>query len=479
MRVTVLGLGYVGLVTSACLAALEHEVIGVETDEAKLSSLSNGLVPFHEPGLSDMVATNVQAGRLRFSGDTAAATASAQIVIVAVGTHDGNGGWQTKTINDCLVSVVPHLSRDAALVVRSTLPPEFLPRLGAIVGRIRDEGDQPHIPVLLNPEFTREGQAVSDFMKPDRVVIGVADDPTGRGVKLVRRLYRQVPGPILAMSGLDAALAKLGSNLFLATRISFANELAGLCDLYGADVEQVVAAMAYDQRIGGSFFRAGIGFGGSCLPHQVTMTIKGAAASGRLTPLLAAVEEINRGQRGRFVDRIETLLGGSVKGARIALLGLTFKPETDDLRDAPSLEIAADLLARGASVVAYDPMSGAMARAAQLVPGLETAPSALAAVENADAAGLVTEWSEFLAMDWAAAGRLMRRPILVDGRNALQPLAMLDAGLSYSSFGRGTLVPDEADLNQTPRERIARRSLGLFEQPATSPLFATAQVLQD
>jgi UDPglucose 6-dehydrogenase len=281
-------------------------------------------------------------------------------------------------------------------------------------------------------------------------------------------MYRQTPGPVLVMHGLDAVLAKLGSNLFLATRISFANELAGLCDLYGADVEQVVAAMAYDQRIGGSFFRAGIGFGGSCLPHQVTMTIRSAAASGAVTPLLAAVEEINRGQRTRFVDRIESLLGGSVEGARIALLGLTFKPDTDDLRDAPSLEIARHLLERGATVVAYDPMSGAMARAEQLVPGLETVSSALAALEDADAAGLVTEWAEFLAMDWAAAGKRMRRPILVDGRNALPPLAMLEAGLAYSSFGRGTLVPDEEGSRQTPLERLARRSLGLFEQPTAS-----------
>lgn len=479
MRVTVLGLGYVGLVTSACLAELDHEVIGVEIDEAKLRSLSDGIVPFHEPGLADLMAANVQAGRLHFSGDAAAAAASAQVVIVAVGTHDGNGGWQTKTINDCLVSVVPHLSRDAAIVVRSTLPPEFLPRLGAIVGRIREEGEQSPIPVLVNPEFTREGQAVSDFMKPDRVVIGAVDDPTGRGVELVRRLYRQTPGPILAMSGLDAALAKLGSNLFLATRISFANELAGLCDLYGADVEQVIMAMAYDQRIGGSYLRAGIGFGGSCLPHQVTMTVRGAAASGRLTPLLAAVEEINRGQRIRFVERIETLLGGSIRDARIALLGLTFKPDTDDLRDAPSLEIAGRLLERGASVVAYDPMDGAMARAERLVPGLATASSALAALEDADAAGLVTEWSEFLTMDWAAAGRRMRRPILVDGRNALPPLAMLEAGLAYSSFGRGTLVPGEGEQMPALRERIARRSLGLFEQPAASPRFAPAQALRD
>jgi UDPglucose 6-dehydrogenase len=389
-------------------------------------------------------------------------------VIVAVGTHDGNGGWQTKTINDCLVSVVPHLSRDAALVVRSTLPPEFLPQLASIVGRIRDEGKQSHIPVLVNPEFTREGQAVTDFMRPDRVVIGVADDPTGRGVKLLQRMYRQTPGPVLVMHGLDAVLAKLGSNLFLATRISFANELAGLCDLYGADVEQVVAAMAYDQRIGGSFFRAGIGFGGSCLPHQVTMTIRGAAASGGFTPLMAAVEEINRGQRSRFVDRIESLLGGSLSDARIALLGLTFKPETDDLRDAPSLEIARLLLERGASVVAYDPMAGAMARAEQLVPGLVTVSSALEALEDADAAGLVTEWSEFLAMDWASAARRMRRPILVDGRNALPPLAMLEAGLAYSSFGRGTLIPGEGETRQTPLERLARQTLGLFDQPAAT-----------
>lgn len=444
MRVTVIGLGYVGLVTAACLAEWGHEVVGVDADESRLDSLRAGRMPIHEPGLADLVAANLTAGRLCFASPNTTAIASAQAVFVAVGTHDGNGGWQTATIRGCLASTVYEMADDSTLVVRSTLPPDFIRQLPGMVEAIRQEAGRRPIPVMTNPEFTREGSAVRDFMEPDRIVFGAGADPYGRGESTLRKVYARTTAPVLVMSAIDAALTKLGANLFLATKISFANELAQLCDAYGADVDQVVAGMAHDSRIGGRFLRPGIGFGGSCLPHQVTMTVREADALGLSTPLLAAVEAVNHRQREMFVDRLAIAAGG-LDGARIALLGLTFKPDTDDLREAPSLEIARLLIVRGATVVAYDPMPRARRHAAQAVPGLVVVDRAIKALVDADAIGLVTEWREFGRLDWAAVARVVRHAAIVDGRNALNPEALLAAGFSYVGFGRdGSIIAGDA-----------------------------------
>ena len=449
VRVSVVGLGYVGLVTSACLAEQGHDVVGIEVSSARIEALLDGRMPFHEPGLAELVQANREVGRLTFTADPAAIS-QADVVFVAVGTHDGNGGWQTRTIQSCLNDIVPRLADDAALVIRSTLPPWFLAHLPIIVGRMRQEAGLGEVPVLLNPEFTKEGTAVQDFLEPERVVLGIAHDVDGRGAARLRRLYRGMSAPILEMSATDAALSKLGANLFLATKISFANELAQLCDQYGGNVDQVVGAMAYDHRIGGAFLRAGIGFGGSCLPHQVTMTVATAAKSGLPTPLFAAVAEVNLRQRERMIDRLAGLLGGSRAGARIALLGVTFKPDTDDLRDAPSIHIATRLIEEGATVVAFDPMTNALERFAALVPGVRVASSVEIALDDADAAALVTEWGVFRQLDWVDAASRMRRAIMVDGRNALSVVELVDAGFAYASFGRGirgqTDVPVTAPL---------------------------------
>ncbi|HET7030621.1 MAG TPA: UDP-glucose/GDP-mannose dehydrogenase family protein [Candidatus Limnocylindrales bacterium] len=437
MRVAVVGLGYVGLVTSACLAEEGHHIVGVEVSVDRIEALKAGRLPLHEPGLDELVHNNRESGRLTFVSDSAA-VATAEVVFVAVGTHDGNGGWQTGTIQSCLHDVVPLLADDATLVVRSTLPPWFLARLPTIVSRIRQEAGRPPVPVLLNPEFTKEGTAVRDFLEPERIVLGIAMDVDGRGEAALRRLYGTTEAPILAMPAIDASLSKLGANLFLATKISFANELAQLCDLYGGDIERVVSAMAYDHRIGGSFLRAGIGFGGSCLPHQVTMTVVGAAEDGIETPLFAAVAEVNHRQRRLLVDLLEDRIGGSLAGARIALLGVTFKPNTDDLREAPSIDIATELRARGATVVAFDPMRSALVRFAETVPGVQIADSAALALAGADAAGLVTEWEEFYNLDWTRLAGVMRSPIVVDGRNALPADVLRAAGIDYTGFGRGS-----------------------------------------
>lgn len=436
LQTAVIGLGYVGLVTAACLAHWGHKVTGVDVDDLRLRALQSGRLPFYEPRLDDLVKTNTETGRLTFTSSPADALGGASIVLVAVGTHDGNGGWQTDTIRACLETVVPQMGDDATLVVRSTLPPEFIQELPTIMRRIRSDVGRPPIPVLINPEFTREGCAVHDFLEPERVVFGSVDDPDGRGLGMLQELYSSTSAPKLQLSGTDAAFAKLGSNLFLATKISFANELATLCEAYGADVESVVHAMSYDSRIGGRFLRAGAGFGGSCLPHQVTMTVRTARLAGIPSPLLQAVDEVNRGQRERVVEKLRTLLDDHLAGRRIAMLGIAFKPHTDDVRDAPSLTIAARLIALGAEVVVYDPMPRAVERATSAVAGLHVASSAMEALEGADAVALVTEWPEFLAIDWSRARASMRGLAIVDARNVLSPVELRSMGFAYSGFGR-------------------------------------------
>jgi UDPglucose 6-dehydrogenase len=436
LDVTVVGQGYVGLVTAAGAAEWGHTVVGVEKDPTRRDSLLEGRVPFHEPMLGELVAANLANGRLRFTADMASGVAGADLVFIAVGTVDADGRWETRTMATCLAEVVPLVDDGATIVVRSTCPPAFVTTLAASVEAIRSEARRGPVSVMLNPEFTKEGTAVQDYLTPDRVVIGIARDPDGSGAAKLREFYGQVEAPIVEMSAIDAIMAKLGSNLFLATKISFANELAALCDLYGAQVEHVVEGMAHDPRIGGSFLRAGIGFGGSCLPHQVTMTVAESASRGHDASLFAAVDLVNHRQRTAFADHVHDLVGG-VGGRRVALLGLTFKPHTDDLRAAPALDIAKDLIDRGATVVAYDPMETARTRAATFVPGLVVVESAEDALRDADVVALTTEWPEFVTLSWTRVAELVKGAIVVDGRNALDPDAVEAAGFVYRGFGRG------------------------------------------
>jgi UDPglucose 6-dehydrogenase len=446
VRVTVVGLGYVGLVTAACLAEWDHLVVGVDADPLRLDALQTGLMPFHEPRLPELVADGVASGRLRFAADLPAVAADADLVIVAVGTHDGNGGWQTDTVRGCLAELVPAMAEGSTLVIRSTLPPDFIRQLPTLVAGQAVAAGRGPTPVMLNPEFTREGRAVSDFQQPDRVVFGIVSDPDGRGEATLRELYEHAGAPIVVMGAIDAAITKLGANLFLATKISFANELAEICDAFGADVSTVVDGMSYDPRIGGSFLKAGVGFGGSCLPNQVSMTIRAAAQAGVATPLLSAVDDVNHRRRLQVVERTAALLDGTVRGRRVALLGLTFKPDTDDLRDAPALTIAEAFIEGGASVVAYDPMPSARARSVAIVAGLVVAETAADAIQGSDVVVLVTEWPEFVDLDWRAAGATMRRRVVVDGRNVLSAEELTASGFAYSSFGRGTFQPGDRSL---------------------------------
>ena len=443
MRVTVVGLGYVGLVTAACLAEWDNDVVGIDANPERLDALRDGRMPFHEPRLPGLVADGVAKGRLSFASDLRSTAADADLVIVAVGTHDGNGGWQTDTVRACLAELIPAMAEGATLVIRSTLPPDFIRQLPSLIGSRRAAADRGPLAVLLNPEFTREGRAVRDFQSPDRVVLGIVSDPSGSGEEALRDIYRSAAAPIVVMGAIDAAITKLGANLFLATKISFANELAEICDAFGADVATVVDGMSYDARIGGAFLKAGVGFGGSCLPNQVSMTICTAAQAGVATPLLSAVDEVNHRRREQVVERAAALLDGTVRHRRVALLGLTFKPDTDDLRDAPALTIAKGLIDGGAEVVAYDPMPTARARAGGIVDGLQVVEFVVEAVAGADMVILITEWPEFLDIDWDAIGATMRRRVLIDGRNVLSGEQLAASGFSYASFGRGSLLPGD------------------------------------
>lgn len=470
MRVCVVGLGYVGLVSAAGLSFWGNTVSGVDVDGKRVDMLRRGVPPFFEPDLEAMIAEGVQAGRLSFSEKEASGTADAEIVIVAVGTHDGSGGWQTDTIVNCLQAVVPTMRDNTVLVIRSTLPPEFLAPLARAVRSLRDEVSRPRIPVVLNPEFTREGSAVQDFLDPDRVVIGIIDDPKGIGAAQARRLYDRVAAPVLEMPAIDAALAKLGSNLFLATKISFANELARICDAYQGNIDDVVHVMGLDPRIGGRFLRPGVGFGGSCLPHQVSMMVRSFAARGVDLPLIAAVDEVNARQPNLCIEMLGRSLGKELADCRIALFGLTFKPGTDDLRDAPSLSIAARLIEIGANVVAYDPSARARSGASHQIAGLEIATSALAAADGADAVALVTEWPELVNLEWSDVAKKMRGQVVVDGRNALDARLVRSAGLLYAGFGR----PSDDITIAKPRSSSGRMQGtlldGFQEGPQTSPL---------
>jgi UDPglucose 6-dehydrogenase len=440
VRLTVVGLGYVGLVTAACMAEWGNDVIGIDASEHRLSTLLAGRIPIFEPGLEQLVQSNRERGRLKFRGsaDLARSVQHSDVVMVAVGTHDGNGGWQTETISSTLEQLVPLVGSATVLVIRSTLPPDYIARLSSSMSQRSADGAA--IATLLNPEFTREGTAVRDFMKPDRVLLGIVSDDAGVGRRMLTDLYEAAGAPIVVLPAIDAAVGKLAANLFLATKISFANELAAICDGYGSNVDNVVSSMSYDPRIGGGFLRPGVGFGGSCLPHQLSMALLDSQERKVHTPLLAAVKQINEFQPARVMEGLADLLP-QLADARVALLGLTFKPDTDDCRESPALKLARLLLAAGAAVIAYDPMESAGSAAQLQLPGIELASSAMDALSGADATVLATEWALFQGIDWMDAARVARHAIIVDGRNVLDGADLVASGWVYHAFGRGTTYP--------------------------------------
>ena len=426
--VGVVGVGWVGLVTAACFAELGHQVIARDIVPEKVKSLSRGEVSIHEPGLGDLLRRNAE--RITFTTDIDELLSSARLLFVCVDTPPTHSGDADLSRVRAVVGDLPEGS-DHVLVMKSTVPAGT----GESIRR-----DKPDLAYVSCPEFLKEGTAVEDFMHPDRVVIG-SDSGDEAAADAVAELYRPLGGEILRSDVASAEMIKLASNAFLATKISFINEIANVCEEVGADVGEVAKGMGLDERIGTAFLRAGIGYGGSCFPKDVSALKMLAGNTGYHFQLLTAVIEVNELQKRRVVGKLEKHLG-SLIGKRIALLGLAFKPDTDDMREASSLVLSARLQGEGAEVVAYDPV--AAERASGLLSSVEMASSAMEALEGADAAVLVTEWREFAELDWAAAAERMARPLLVDGRNFLEPQPLVDAGFEYEGIGRTVSSPRPA-----------------------------------
>jgi UDPglucose 6-dehydrogenase len=420
----VIGTGYVGLVTAAGFAALGSEVWCVDIDAAKVERLRRGEVPIYEPGLERLLAEH--SARLHFSTDIAQALEHSRLLFVAVGTPPTYSGDADLSAVHAVVNAIPS-SENHALVMKSTVPCGT----GAAIQRILRERGKDGLGYVSCPEFLKEGSAVEDFMKPDRVVVGDNGDWAGDAVV---ELYAPLQASLVRTDIASAEMVKLASNAFLATKISFINEIANVCEETGADVVEVARGMGLDDRIGPKFLQAGIGFGGSCFPKDVDALKQLAGNSGYHFQLLTAVIEVNELQKRRVIAKLQKHLG-SLVAKRIALLGLAFKPNTDDMREASSLVLSARLNADGASVSAYDPVAESEARA--LISGLRYAESAMDAVTDADAVVLVTEWPEFLELDWREVAAAMGGKLVIDGRNALDGAAVRAAGLTYEGIGRG------------------------------------------
>ncbi len=419
----VIGTGYVGLVSAAGFAELGSDVWCVDIDAAKIERLKRGEVPIYEPGLEQLLARN--ASRMHFSTELADALEHARLLFVAVGTPPTYSGDADLSAVHAVVDAVPG-SSDHALVMKSTVPCGT----GASLQRVFGEQGKDGLGYVSCPEFLKEGSAVEDFLHPDRVVVG---DRGGWAGDAVAELYAPLDAPLVRTDVASAEMVKLASNAFLATKISFINEIANVCEETGADVVEVARGMGLDERIGSKFLHAGIGFGGSCFPKDVDALKQLAGNSGYHFQLLTAVIEVNELQKRRVIGKLQKHLGG-LAGKRVALLGLAFKPNTDDMREASSLVLSARLHADGARVVACDPVAEQQARS--LVPGIEFADAPLVALEGVDAAVLVTEWREFIELDWKRVAEAMSGTLIVDGRNALDPDAIRAAGLIYEGIGR-------------------------------------------
>jgi UDPglucose 6-dehydrogenase len=421
-RVAVFGAGYVGLVTGACFAELGHDVVVRDVLPERVAALRRGEVPIFEPGLDELLARNAE--RLTFTLDVAEAVRDADFLYVAVGTPPTYSGDADLSAVWTVVDELRGVEQPAVVVMKSTVPVGT----GAKVRHRLDERGLNHIGYVSNPEFTAEGTAIRDFQHPDRIVIGAFEEADGDAVA---ELHRGIDGPIVRCDIASAEMIKLAANAALMTRISFINEIANVCEVTGADVVRVAEGVGLDRRIGPSFLRAGIGYGGSCFPKDSLALKQLAANSGYHFQLLNAVIEVNELQKRRVVGKLKQHLG-SLRGSSVALLGLAFKPNTDDTREAPSLVLAGRLVAEGADVHAWDPV----ADGAAILPQATIHGSPLEALEGADAAVLVTEWPELAGLDWAEAGRRMRNPLLVDGRNMLDPSALRAAGFTYEGIGR-------------------------------------------
>ena len=436
MKIAIIGGGYVGLVSGACFAEFGVDVAVFEADPAKRTMLLEGKIPIYEPGLDRLVADNAAAGRLNFPTTLQAGISDAEAVFIAVGTptRRGDGHADLTYVFAAVEQVVLALDHPAILVTKSTVPVGTGRKIAELAHRLRPDLK---IEVASNPEFLREGSAITDFMRPDRVVVG-ADTDWARDV--LQRLYRPlylIETPIV-FAGLETAeLIKYAANGFLAMKITFINEMADLCEKVGADVNDVARGIGLDGRIGRKFLHAGPGFGGSCFPKDTLALMRIAEEAGAPSRLIQSVVSVNDFRKVAMAERVVAACGGSVAGKRIAILGLAFKPETDDMREAPSLPLIGALLDAGASVVGFDPVAMGVAKAI-LPPAMTFAPDATTALTGADALVLVTEWNEFRALAPARLAQLMRGKVIVDLRNVFDPIAMREAGFGYFGIGRAT-----------------------------------------
>jgi UDPglucose 6-dehydrogenase len=437
MRVTMVGTGYVGLVSGACFSEFGHDVICIDREENKIERLSNGEIPIYEPGLEELVERNVHYKRLSFSTDLGAAVHGSDAVFIAVGTptRRGDGHADLQYVYGAAEEVAQALNGYTVVVTKSTVPVGTGREVKRIIKTVRPDAD---FDIASNPEFLREGSAIEDFLRPNRVVCGVE---TERAKATMRELYRPLflsETPVMFTTLETSELIKYAANAFLATKVTFINEMADLCEQVGADVQMVARGMGLDQRIGSKFLHAGPGFGGSCFPKDTLALLRIAEAANSDVSIVRSVVEKNDQRKQRMHERVVAACGGSVAGKTVAILGLTFKPNTDDMRESPAIDIVNGLVEGGASVRAYDPQG--MKEAARIMPDITYCSDAYSAMQGADAFVIVTEWNAFRALDLKRAGSLLKHRIMVDLRNIYDPNEVAAAGFAYYSIGR-PMVP--------------------------------------
>ena len=461
MKITIVGAGYVGLVSAACFAELGNQVICVERDATRVERLKSADVPIFEPGLAELIAKNTAAGRLVFTTDMKTGVRHAEILFIAVGTPPkGDSSADTSQVLAVAEQIGEHLSRFLVVVDKSTVPVGTADKVAEEIRRVLKQREKkvdakakqarklPEFAVVSNPEFLKEGAAVEDFMRPDRVVIGVSDDAAGRKAEA---LLRQAYAPfnrnrerLIVMDVKSAELTKYAANALLATKISFMNDMANLADALGADIEKVRQGIGSDRRIGYDFIYAGLGYGGSCFPKDVAAICHTAREVGERMRVVEAVRMVNDSQKERFIERIVDYFGGSLEGKTIAMWGLTFKPATDDVRDAPSRHIVRRLIALGATVRAHDPQVRSLEQlmpgenVSRLKRGVSFADEPMQAAKGADALLIATEWKVYRSPDFQALRKALKSPVIFDGRNLFEPADMLRLGFHYQGVGRRT-----------------------------------------
>src|SRR3989475_3952406 len=437
MKICVVGTGYVGLVAGTCFAESGNDVVCVDNVAAKIEALRQGHVPIYEPGLEELIRRNVAEARLAFSTDLDDAVKKSLVCFIAVGTPEGaDGAADLSAVMDVAAAIGRAMDGYRVIVAKSTVPIGTAERIRAAVA----EATRHPFDVVSNPEFLKEGAAIEDFMKPDRVVIGATSQ---RAIDLMRELYEpfvRTGNPILVMDNPSAEMTKYAANALLATRISFMNEIANLCERVGADVDQVRRGIGYDRRIGHHFLFPGVGYGGSCFPKDVKAVIRTPAGQGMAFPVLAAVEEVNEEQKRRLADKVVAHFGSNLRGRRFAVWGLAFKPRTDDMREAPSITVVEGLLTRGATVAVHDPEALGEARK-HFADRVSYHRVNYEALKDADALLIVTEWNEFRRPDFPRMKQLLREPVIFDGRNLYEPEVMREHGFTYFPIGRASVRP--------------------------------------